>query len=96
MNTVKCDTKLEGATSPRPQKARPPRTNGNQLDFFSSSLADGVVFSTGSSFLTGVADNFGAGGGKVISPSFVTVAPVSYTHLRAHETREDLVFRLVL
>ena len=75
MNTVKCDTKLEGATSPRPQKARPPRTNGNQLDFFSSSLADGVVFSAGSSFFTGVADNFGAGGGKVISPSFVTVAP---------------------
>ena len=26
----------------------------------------------------------------------VSVVPVSYTHLRAHETREDLVCRLLL
>ena len=25
----------------------------------------------------------------------IVFSPVSYTHLRAHETREDLVFRLV-
>ena len=27
---------------------------------------------------------------------FVKIVPVSYTHLRAHETREDLVCRLLL
>src|SRR5450759_5957227 len=29
-------------------------------------------------------------------PRFITLFPVSYTHLRAHETRHDLVCRLLL
>src|SRR5450756_72857 len=29
-------------------------------------------------------------------PAFLTAKPVSYTHLRAHETRHDLVCRLLL
>ena len=31
-----------------------------------------------------------------VSPAFTTNAPVSYTHLRAHETPEHLVCRLLL
>src|SRR5450756_2748696 len=31
-----------------------------------------------------------------VSPSYAPTAPVSYTHLRAHETRHDLVCRLLL
>ena len=33
------------------------------------------------------------GGG---TPSLLSIGPVSYTHLRAHETPEHLVFRLLL
>src|SRR5450759_5071956 len=33
--------------------------------------------------------------GRQITVSFATYTPVSYTHLRAHETRHDLVCRLL-
>src|SRR5450759_1150789 len=44
----------------------------------------------------GVASAAGAGGGEVAATA-VPAAPiaVSYTHLRAHETRHDLVCRLL-
>src|SRR5450756_1466845 len=38
--------------------------------------------------------NGGAGGTRTLDPQFIR--PVSYTHLRAHETRHDLVCRLLL
>eukprot|EP00658_Telonema_sp_P-2_P075561 TRINITY_DN65165_c0_g1_i1.p1 TRINITY_DN65165_c0_g1~~TRINITY_DN65165_c0_g1_i1.p1 ORF type:complete len:134 (-),score=17.36 TRINITY_DN65165_c0_g1_i1:7-408(-) len=37
-----------------------------------------------------------AGGSSISAPDFQWVSPVSYTHLRAHETPEHLVCRLLL
>src|SRR5665648_1217466 len=38
----------------------------------------------------------GCSAGRPTSPSTCWCSPVSYTHLRAHETRHDLVCRLLL
>ena len=57
-----------GATNPNPSSAMPPmpsvRTGPSQLGFFAGSGAGGGV---GSAALGGTANNFGAGGGQVIS-----------------------------
>ena len=33
---------------------------------------------------------------KIVPPKLTPISPVSYTHLRAHETEADLVCRLLL
>ena len=76
--TVKCVIKDEGATEPRPYRSNPPINIGNDClinpGFFISS---GVTGTSSTGFLVGVADIFGAGGGQVISPPFITVAPLT-------------------
>ena len=42
------------------------------------------------------AEDIAATDGRVTAPPVLTIGPVSYTHLRAHETVLDLVCRLLL
>src|SRR5450759_5868189 len=45
---------------------------------------------------SGVGYSFACGSSSTITPGAVAKRAVSYTHLRAHETRHDLVCRLLL
>src|SRR5450756_805329 len=68
-------------------RARAPALPGAGAPRRSRYLRTGVVF-------TG--DFTGTGAMPARSPTTFTNSPVSYTHLRAHETRHDLVCRLLL
>src|SRR5450756_2399345 len=79
--------------------------SGNEMDTYADDLAELIeTLALKDAVLIG----FSAGGGevaryigrhgtqRVAKAALISAVPVSYTHLRAHETRHDLVCRLLL
>ena len=63
-----------GAIAPRPNKASAPKPKVMRGPIAEDSSSTGFTSAGFSSFFAGVAESFGAGGGKVIYPTLTAVA----------------------